>query len=78
MASLTDSQTTINSLLSVRPIIDRMNQHLHDNVRKCIEQSGIKVKFVGTEDNLADPLTKRITEHDSMTRVMTSRPLSWS
>ena len=32
---LTDSQTTIDSLRSVRTILDRMNQHLLDNVKKC-------------------------------------------
>ena len=75
MTLLTDSQTTIDLLWSVRPIIDGMHQHLLDNVRKCVEQSGIKVKF-GTEDNLAGgPLTKQITEHDS---DKTSRPVSWS
>ena len=30
---LTDSQTTIDSLRSVRPILDRMNQHLLDNAK---------------------------------------------
>ena len=35
---LTDSQTTIDSLRSVRPIVDRMNQHLLDNVKKCVDQ----------------------------------------
>ena len=38
MTILTDSQTTIDLLRSVRPIIDRMNQHLLDDVRKCIDQ----------------------------------------
>ena len=26
----------------------------------------------------ADPLTKRITEHDGMAKVMSSKPLSWA
>ena len=56
-----DSQTTIDSLRSVRPIIYRMHQHLLDNVKKSVDQEGIRVKFVGTEDNLADPLAKRIS-----------------
>ena len=77
MNLLTDSQTTWDSLWSVRPIIGTMNQHLLDNVRKCADQQGITVKFVGAEDNLVDPLTKRSTDHDGMTRVMTSKPLSW-
>ena len=56
---LTDSQTTIDSLRSVQPIIDRMNQHLLDNVKKCVDQEGVRVKFVQTGHNLADPLTKK-------------------
>ena len=60
------SQTTIDSLRSVRHIIDRMNQHLLDNVKKSVGQEGIRVKFVGTEDNLAVPLTKRITDHEGL------------
>ena len=51
MTLLTDSQMTIDSLRSVRTIINRMNQHLLDNVRKCVDQSDIRVKFVGTEDD---------------------------
>ena len=61
---LTDSQTTIDSLRSVRPIVDRMNQHLLDNVKKCVDQVGITVRFVDTGRNLADPLTKKIKDHD--------------
>ena len=72
---LTDSQTTIDSLRSVRPILDRMNQHLLDNVKKCVDQVGITIRFVKTGHNLADPLTKRIKDHDIMTNVMTSRPI---
>ena len=63
---MTGSRTTIDSLRSVWPIIDRMNQHLLDNVKKSVGQEGIRVKFVGTEDNLADPLTKRITDHEGL------------
>ena len=69
---LTDSQTTIDSLRSVRPILDRMNQH---NVKKCVNQVGITIWFVKTGHNLADPLTKRIKDHDIMTNVMTARPI---
>ena len=54
---MTDSQT-IDSLRSVRPIIDKMNQHLLDNVKKCVDQEGVVVKFIRTGHNLADPLTK--------------------
>ena len=57
---MTESQTTIDLVRSVWHIIDRMNQHLLDNVKKSVDQEGIRVKFVGTEDNLADPLTKRL------------------
>ena len=67
MTLLTDSQTNIDLLRSVRPIIYRMNQHLLDNIRECVDQSDIRVKFVGTEENLADPFAKRITDHDGMT-----------
>ena len=35
---LTDSQTTI-----VRPIIDKMNQHLLDNFKKCVDLDGVVV-----------------------------------
>ena len=72
---LTDSQTTIDSLRSVWPILDRMNQHLLDNVKKCVNQEGVTIWFVKTGHNLADPLTKRIRDHDIMTNVMTSRPI---
>ena len=51
---LTDSQTTIDSLRSVRPILDRMNQHLLDNVKKCVDQEGLRILFVKTGNNLAD------------------------
>ena len=61
---LTDSRTTIDSLRSVRPILDRMNQHLLDNIKKCVEQVGITIRFVKTGHNLADPLTKKIKDHD--------------
>ena len=72
---LTDSQTTIDSLRSVRPIMDRMNQHLLDNVKKCVDQEGVRVRFIKTGHNLADPLTKRIRDHDIMNNIMTSRPI---
>ena len=49
----------IDLVRSVRHIIDRMNQHLLDNVKKSVDQEGIRI-FVETEDNLADPLTKRL------------------
>ena len=68
---MTGSQTTIDSLRSVRHIIDRMNQHLLDNVKKSVDQEGIWVKFMGTEDNLADPLIKRIMYHEGMTWAIT-------
>ena len=68
---MTGSQTTIDSLRSVRHIIDRMNQHLLDNVKKSVDQEGIRVEFMGTEDNLADPLTKRIMYHEGMTWAIT-------
>ena len=55
---MTDSQITIDSLRSVQPILDKINQHLLDNVKQSIDQEGIRVKCVGTEDNLADPLTR--------------------
>ena len=71
---LTDSQTTIDLLRSVRPIIDKMNQHLLDNVKKCVDQEGEVVKFIRTGHNLADPLTKRIKDHANMDNVMTSKP----
>ena len=72
---LTDSRKTIDSLRSVRPISDRMNQHLLDNVKKCVDQVGITIRFVKTGHNLADPLTKRIKDHDIMTNVMAGRPM---
>ena len=72
---LTDSQTTIDSLRSVRPILDRMNQHLLDNVKKCVDQVGIVVRFVDTGRNLADPLTKKIKDHGVMTNVMAARSM---
>ena len=50
---LTDSQTTIDSLRSVRPILDRMIQHLLDNVKKCVDQVGVTIRFVKTGHNLA-------------------------
>ena len=68
---MTGSQTTIDSLRSVRHIIDRMNQHLLDNVKKSVDQEGIRVEFMGTEDNLADPLIKRIMYHEGMTWAIT-------
>ena len=73
---LTHSQTTIDLLRSVRPILDRMNLHLLDNVKKCVDQEGVRIQFVKTGHNLADPLTKRIRDHDIMTNVMTSRPIN--
>ena len=57
---MTDSQTTLDSLRSVRPIIDKMNQHLLDNVKKCVDQEVVVVKFKRTGHKLADPLDKRI------------------
>ena len=72
---LTDSQTTIDSLRSVRPIVDRMNQHLLDNVKKCVDQVGITVRFVETGRNLADPLTKKIKDHAVMTNVMAAKSM---
>ena len=66
---------TINSLRSVRPISDRMNQHLLDNVKKCVDQVGITIRFVDTGHILADPLTKKIKDHDVMTNVMAARPM---
>ena len=75
LALLTDSQTTIDTLRSVRSISDRMNQHLLDNVKKYVDQVGITIRFVKTSHNLADPLTKRIKDHDIMTNVMAARPM---
>ena len=72
---LTDSQTTIDFLRSVRPIVDRINQHLLDNVKKCVDQVGITVRFVDTGRNLADPLTKKIKDHSVMTNVMAARSM---
>ena len=60
---LTDSQTTIDSLRSVWPILDRMNEHLLDNIKECVDQVGITIRFVKTGHNLADQLTKRIKDH---------------
>ena len=71
---MTDSQTTIDSLRSVWPISDRMNQHLLDNVKKCVDRLGITIRFVDTSHNLADPLTKKIKDHDIMTNVMAANP----
>ena len=48
---LTDTQTTIDSLRSVQPILDRMNQHLLDNVKKSVDQVGITIWFVKTGHN---------------------------
>ena len=73
---MTDSQTTIDSLRSVRPIIDKMNQHLLDNVKKCVDQEGVVVKFIRTGHNLADPLTKRIKDHANRDNVMSSKPVT--
>ena len=67
--TLTLLTTTIVSLRSVRPILDGMNQHLLDNVKKCMDQVGITIRFVKTSHNLADPLTKRIL------RTMTLLPI---
>ena len=53
-----------------------MNQHLLDNVKKCVDQEGVRVKFVQTGHNLADPLKKKIRDHDNMNNVMTSRPIT--
>ena len=53
---MTDSQTAIDSLRSVGQIIDKMNQHLLDNIKKCVE--GVVVKFIRKSHNLADPLTQ--------------------
>ena len=72
---LTDSQTTIDSLRAVGLISDRINQLLLDNVKKCVDQVGITIRFVKTGHNLADPLTKRIKDHDIMTNVMAARPM---
>ena len=75
---LTVSQTTIDSLRSIRPIIDKMNQHLLDNVKKCVDQDSIVVRFIRTGHNLADPLTKRILkDHANMENVMSSRPVTF-
>ena len=74
---MTDSQTTIDSLRSVRPIIDKMNQHLLDNVKKCVDQEGVVVKFIRTGQNLADPLTKRIKDHANMDNIMLSKPVTF-
>ena len=72
-----DSQTTIDSLRSVRPIIDKVNQHLLDNVKKCVDQEVVVVKFIRTGHNLADPLTKRTRDHANMDNVMSSRPITF-
>ena len=48
-----------------------MNQHLLNNVKKSVDQEGIRVKFMGTEDNLADPLNKRFLYHEGMTWAIT-------
>ena len=50
-----------------------MNQHLLDNVMKCVDQEGVVVKFIRTGLKLADPLTKRIKEHANMDNVMSSK-----
>ena len=74
---LADSQTTIDSLWNHRPIIDKMNQHLLDNVKKCVDQDGVVVKFISTGHNFAGPLTKRIKDHANMETVMSSRPVTF-
>ena len=74
---MTDSQTTIDPLKSVSPIIDKMNQHLLDNVKKCDDQEGVVVKFIRTGHDLADPLTKRIRDHAIIDNVMSSRPITF-
>ena len=72
-----DSQTSIDSLRSVRTIIDRMYQNLLDNVKKCVDQEGVRVKFIQTGHNLAGPLTKKIKDHENMNNVMSSRPITF-
>ena len=53
-----------------------MNQHLQlDNVKKCVDQVGITGRFVDNGRNLADPLTKKIKDHDVMTNVMAARSM---
>ena len=74
---MTDSQTTLDSLRSVRPIIDKMNQHLLDNVKECVDQEGVVVKFIRTGHKLAEPLAKRIRDHANMDNVMSSRPITF-
>ena len=54
-----------------------MNQHLLDNVKKCVDQVGITFRFVDTGHNLADPLTKKIKDHNIMTNVMAARPIDY-
>ena len=55
--------------------MDRMNQHLLDNVKKCVDQVGITVRFVETARNLADPLTKKIKDHAVMANVMAAKSM---
>ena len=43
------------------------------NVKKCVDQVGITIRFEKTSHNLADPLTKKIKDHDI--NVMAARPM---
>ena len=54
-----------------------MNQHLLDNVKKCVDQEGVVVKFIRTGHNLADPLIKRIKDHANMENVISSKPVTF-
>ena len=74
---MTDSQTTIDSLRSVRPIIDKRNQHLLDNVKKCLDQEVKVVKYIRTDHSFTDLLTKRIKDHAKMDNVMSSKPVTF-
>ena len=79
LALMTDSQTTMTqqTMTHVRPIIDKMNQRLLDNIKKCVDQEGVVVKFKRTCHSLADPLIKKIRDHAHMDNVMSSRPITF-
>ena len=66
-----------DALLLNPQIIDKINQHLLDNVKKCVDQDGVVVKFISTGHNFAGPLTKRIKDHANMETVMSSRPVTF-
>ena len=70
---MTDSQTTLDSLRSVRPIIDKMNQHLLDNVKKCVDQEVVVVMLKRTGHKSG----QKNQDHANMDNVMSSRPITF-